>query len=38
MYVQGNLSLQALPPLHPDLCGGDDCQYRLPGTFPAEHL
>jgi hypothetical protein len=32
------LSFQTFPSLRPDLCGGDDRQYRLSGTFPTEYL
>lgn len=37
MYREA-LNFQTFLPLRPDLCGGDDRQYRLPGAFPTEYL
>ena len=32
------LNFRTLPSLRSDLCGGDDRQYRLSGTFPTEYF
>lgn len=37
-YVRGSPKFPNFPFLCPDLCGGDDCQYRLSGTFPTEYF